>query len=112
MVTTLWAASRTQLRFLNRGYREAIRGSETHEVHEVSSGRITIWPVVLTFHAGQLPVGACSHLIALRQGAASPLLMGVCSHTTRLCRTTAQRPGPFSGSSSGPTEGISVVVSQ
>ena len=93
MVTTLWAASRAQLRFLKRGYAKRVRGSEAREVHEGSSGRITIWPVVLTFHPGQLPAGACSHLIALRQGAASPLLMGVCSQTTRLCRTTAQRPG-------------------
>jgi hypothetical protein len=62
--------------------------------------------------SGQLPAGDCNHLTALRQGAASPLLMGACSHTTRLCRATAHRLGPLSGSCSGPTGGISVGVSQ
>jgi hypothetical protein len=45
---------------------------------------------------GQLPAGAWSHLMALRQGATSPLLIGVCSHTIRLCRAINHRLGPLS----------------
>jgi hypothetical protein len=60
----------------------------------------------------QLPTGDCSHLAALRHGAASPLLIGVCNHTIKLCRATAHRLGPFSGTSSGSTGGISVGISQ
>ncbi len=60
----------------------------------------------------QLPAGAWSHLIALCHGAAPPLLIGVCNHTIRWCRATAQRPGPLPWSSGTPTGGISPGVSQ
>ena len=62
--------------------------------------------------SGQLRAGAWSHLIALRHGADSPLLMGVCSHTATRCRATAQRLGPLSWGSGGATGGISAGVSQ
>src|SRR6202158_152459 len=75
-------------------------------------GRTTRWHAMLTPGFRQLPAGDCSHLIALRQGATLPLLIGVCNHTIRLWRATAHRPGPLSGNASGPTGGISVGVSQ
>ncbi len=65
-----------------------------------------------TGYAGQLPAGDCSHLIALRQGATLPLLIGVCNHAITLCRTTAHRLGPLSWGSGETTAGNSAGVSQ
>ncbi|HEX9345656.1 MAG TPA: hypothetical protein VF900_07005, partial [Candidatus Acidoferrum sp.] len=60
----------------------------------------------------QLRTGAWSHLTTLRQGATSPVLMGVCNHTTSLCRATTKRLGPFTWGSGALTGGISDGVSQ
>ena len=62
--------------------------------------------------SGQVPTGAWSHLIALRQGAFSLLLIGVCNHTATLCRAMAQRLGPIWIGSGRGAGGNSCGVSQ
>jgi len=70
------------------------------------------WQVTNARDSGQLLAGAWSHLIALRHGATSALLIGVRSHMITRCRATANRLGPLSWSSCAGAGGISAGVSQ